>query len=131
MELHTTLSPPVDGDVDEEMLSELFSLLDDGSADGLVRACNLFLVGVPDHLAEAERAVTEGRLSDAGRVAHSLRGTSGAFGARSLFQLAEHLQMACERDEPGQAGSLIEAMHRAFTTFRPVLAARLATVAYR
>lgn len=129
MEQESAPSVLGDGDVDEDMLSELFTLMDDGSADGLVRACNLFLVGVPDHLAAAECAVAEGRLADAARVAHSLRGTTGAFGARRLCQLADHLQMACERDEQGSAGSLIEAMRSGFRSFQPVLAAHLAAVA--
>lgn len=129
---HDTPSPPTDvASVDEEILSELFELLDDGRSDGLVRACDLFLVGVPNHLAQAEGALADGRLADAARVAHSLRGTSGAFGARRLSHLADHLEQACNRAQPSAARALVDAMQAELAAFRPVLTARLASVAGR
>jgi HPt (histidine-containing phosphotransfer) domain-containing protein len=113
-------------DVDEEMLAELFVLLDDGTPGGLIRACDMFLVGVPTALADLRGARAEARLDDAGRVAHNLRGTAGAFGAARLGRLAARLEEACGRSDGGSAGALVELMEGEFATFRTLLMSRLA-----
>lgn len=114
--------------VDDELLSELFTVLGDASPDGLIRACDLFLTGVPARLADAEDAVAEARLDDAGRLAHSLRGSAGAFGARHLGRLAEQLEMVCGQADPKSAGPLVEEMKVEFAAFRTILTSRLASI---
>ena len=91
-------------DVDEEILSELFVLLDDGTPDGLIKACDMFLVGVPTALADVRRALSESRVADAGRMAHTLRGTAGAFGATRLGRLAASLEDVCGRTDGAVGG---------------------------
>jgi HPt (histidine-containing phosphotransfer) domain-containing protein len=113
-------------DVDEEMLAELFVLLDDGTPGGLIRACDLFLVGVPTALANLRAACAEARLDDAAMVAHTLRGTAGAFGAARLGRLAARLEEACGRSDAASAAALIEQMEGEFAAFRTVLMSRLA-----
>lgn len=114
--------------VDEEILLELFTMLDDGSPDGLISACNMFLVGVPDSLAELEGALASGRLDEAGRTAHRLRGTAGAFGARRLSALAERLERLCGQGDATSTGRIVETMRDEFVLFRAILASRLASL---
>ena len=117
-----------EGRVDEEILSEVLTLLGDGNADRLIHACDLFLTGVPARLADAEAALAEGRPGDVARVAHSLRGTAGTFGARRLSQLADHLEQACRRPGTESAGPLIEEMRDELAIFGTILTTRLASL---
>ncbi len=118
--------PDVLPDIDEEILSELFVLLDDGTPDGLITACDLFLVGVPTALADVRRALSESRFADAGKMAHTLRGTAGAFGANRLGRLAASLEDVCGRTDGASAKALVDGMEAEFLAFRTILTARLA-----
>jgi len=115
-------------DVDEEILSELFVLLAGADANGLIHACDMFLTNVPSHLANARSALAESRLDDAGHVAHSLRGTAGAFGARRLSRLAGALELRCRQGETASAKRVVEEMHAEYMSFRTVLTSRLASL---
>jgi HPt (histidine-containing phosphotransfer) domain-containing protein len=112
--------------VDEEILSELFVLLDDGTPDGLITACDMFLVGVPRALDDVRRALSESRVIDAGKMAHTLRGTAGAFGATRLGRLAASLEDVCGRADGASANALVEGMEAEFLAFRSLLTSRLA-----
>jgi HPt (histidine-containing phosphotransfer) domain-containing protein len=113
-------------DVDEEILSELFVLLDDGTPDGLIKACDMFLVGVPTALAGVRRALSEARVADVGKMAHTLRGTAGAFGATRLGRLAASLEDVCGRTDGASADALVDGMEAEFLAFRTILTSRLA-----
>ena len=121
-------SPPPPGPddrVDEAILDELFLVMGDGGSDGLVKACDLFLSGVPSRLADVQAAVADARFQDAAQGAHSLRGSAGAFGARRLSVLTLTLERLCrERDVPG-ATALLDEMQAEFRIFRAILVARL------
>jgi HPt (histidine-containing phosphotransfer) domain-containing protein len=114
-----------DDDVDEEILSELLSLMGDGPPDGLAEIFTTFLTGVPARLADIDGALRNGRLEEAGRAAHTLRGTAGAFGANRLYRLAGELEVVCQSSDAGRAGSLLAEMRTAFATFERILRARI------
>jgi len=116
-----------DDAVDEEMLAELFDLLGGGDPAGLIHACELFLTDVPARLGAAEEALSDGRLEDVGRVAHSLRGSTGAFGARRISQLAERLEGCASQGGP-QPGALLAEMRVEFASFRTILESRLSSI---
>jgi two-component system, sensor histidine kinase and response regulator len=110
--------------VDEETLAELFAVMD----DDLTQIFEGFESGVPTRLADAECALGEGRLGDAARVAHNLRGTALTFGARHLSELCEQLEQACSRDDTPAARSLVIEMRAAFVVFRSILTSRFASM---
>ncbi len=114
-----------DDRIDEEILDELFLIMGDGDASGLLTACELFLNGMPDRFADIETALAEGRFEDAAQSAHSLRGSAGAFGARRLSVLTIPLEEHCREGNGPAAAALVEEMHGEFRIFRAVLAARL------
>ena len=117
--------PGPDDRVDEAILDELFLIMGDGGSDGLVKACDLFLSGVPSRLTDLQAAVADARFQDAAQGAHSLRGSAGAFGARRLSVLTLTLERLCrERDVPG-ATALLDEMQAEFRIFRAILVARL------
>ena len=118
-------APGPDDRIDEEILDELFVIMGDGGSEGLVKACDLFLTGVPSRLADIRSALVDGRLEDAGQGAHSLRGSAGAFGARRLSELTLTLErQSRDGDVPGATAVLGE-MEAEFRIFRAVLLARL------
>lgn len=115
-----------DDHVDEEMLADVLMLLEDESPDGLMKACELFRSGVPDRFADIDAALGEGRLDDAARASHSLRGSAGAFGARRLSALGERMEQLCRESDGPAAVRLLEDMRAEFLVFRDILDARLA-----
>lgn len=118
--------------VDEELLAELFSVLDEGDAGGLVQACELFSTGVPARLDDLARALAAGGYDEAARIAHSVKGSAGAFGARRLAALAGRLEQACGRPgatTPAEAEALLGELRQEFSVFRAILDARLADLA--
>lgn len=123
-------TPPVVGandDVDEEILSELLSLMGDGPPEGLGEIVSTFLTGVPDRFADIDEALRNGALEEAGHLAHMLRGSAGAFGALRLYRLAGDMESVCRSSDVGRAGSLLQEMRTAFETFERILRARLST----
>lgn len=119
---------PPDGPVDEEILDELFMVMDDGAPEGLARVCDLFLTGVPARLGEIEEALAGGRTDDAAKAAHSLKGTGGAFGARRVGELAGRIEQVCRTTDGAAATELLEQLRAEFLVFRDILAARLAAL---
>ena len=117
-----------DGPVDEEILTELFMVMDDGAPEDLIRVCDLFLTGVPARLSDIGTAQAEGRIEDAGKAAHSLKGTAGAFGARRVGEVAGRLEQVCRTADGASAAGLLEELRAEFLVFRSILAARLAAL---
>jgi len=117
--------------VDDELLGEVLTLLDDEDPEGLLKACDLFRASVPDRLRDIQSALADGRLEDAARSSHSLRGSTGAFGARRLSGMGEQMEELCHNADAEAAAGLIEQMRAEFEVFRTILDERLAEVTSR
>lgn len=117
--------------VDDELLGEVLTLLDDEGPEGLLKACDLFRSSVPDRLRDIGTALAEGRFEDAARASHSLRGSAGAFGARRLSSLGELMEQQCRDGEGRAAVALLGEMRTEFDVFRDILDQRLADVVAR
>jgi HPt (histidine-containing phosphotransfer) domain-containing protein len=114
--------------VDEEILDEVFSVLTGGVTDGLLRACDLFRTGVPARLDEVDAAIAAGDFDQVGRLAHSLRGSTGAFGGRHLSNLAARLEQVAGEGDATAAAALVPEMRAELTVFQAILDARLAAL---
>lgn len=112
--------------VDEEMLAEVLTLIEDEAADGILRACDMFRSSAPERLDDIAAALGGGHFDDAARSSHSLRGSAGAFGARRLSALGLRLEELCREHDAAGAGAVLEDMRAEFATFRDILDARLA-----
>ena len=117
-----------DDRVDEEILDELFAVMGDGGSEGLVKACDLFLTGVPTRFSDIRAALDDGRFDDVAQGAHSLRGSAGAFGARRLSVLTLDLERLSREGDAAGAGRLLDDMQTEFRIFRAVLVARLGSL---
>jgi HPt (histidine-containing phosphotransfer) domain-containing protein len=116
----------VDESIDEERLSELLDVLGDADGGGLARAVDLFLSSVPPRLDELSAAAAAGRLGHAAGLAHSLRGSAGAFGASRLAALAAEVERSCAHAGAGAGAlpGLVVDMEDEFASFRRVLGTR-------
>jgi HPt (histidine-containing phosphotransfer) domain-containing protein len=117
-----------DGPVDEEILTELFMVMDDSGPEDLIRVCDLFLTGVPARLSDIGAALAEGRMDDAAKAAHSLKGTAGAFGARRLGQVAGRLEQECLKSDGLSAAGLSDVLQAEYLIFKNILEMRLAAL---
>ena len=115
--------------IDEEILSELLTIVGEAEPEGLTKAFDLFLTGVPARLDAVETALAEGRLEAAAQSAHSLRGSAGAFGARRLSELAARQELLCNGGDAAQAAALLGPMHVQFATVEAILRDRLSSLA--
>lgn len=115
-----------DNHVDEEMLADVLSLLEDDAADGILKACDLFRSSVPERLDEIGSAIQEARFDDAARATHSLRGSAGAFGAKRLSALGLRIEELCRESDAGAASAVLQDMRTEFLVFRDILDSRLA-----
>ncbi len=115
-----------DDHVDEEMLADVLTLMEDGAADGILRACDLFRSSVPERLDDIDAAIREGRFDDAARASHSLRGSAGALGAKRLSALGLQIEELARESDAGAATVVLEHMRTEFAMFRDILDARLA-----
>ena len=115
--------------VDEEILGEVLMLMEDEAADGMMKACDLFRSGVPERFVEIDAALGEGRFEDAARASHSLRGSSGAFGARRLSLLGHRLEQFCRESDGPSANIVLEEMRAEYLIFQAILDGRLAELA--
>jgi HPt (histidine-containing phosphotransfer) domain-containing protein len=122
------IDPPgsEDDHVDEQMLGEIMTLLEDEAPDALFRACDLFRKGVSERIAEIDGALAEGRLDVVARAAHSLRGSAGAFGARRLHRMGERLEALCSQNDVNGAAAIARGLPGEFEVFSTILNARLA-----
>jgi two-component system, sensor histidine kinase and response regulator len=115
--------------IDEEILSELLTIVGEAEPEGLTKAFELFLTGVPARLDAVETALAEGRLEAAAQSAHSLRGSAGAFGARRLSVLAARQELLCNGGDGAGAAALLGPMHAQFATVQAILRDRLTSLA--
>ena len=117
------------GRVDEGLLGELFEIMAAGGGDGLVTAYDVFLTGVPPRFAQMDDALADGRLDDAARAAHTLRGSAGSFGARRLSALTTLVEQRCGQHDRAGAALVVDEMRDEFRIFRAILADRFAALA--
>ena len=77
-----------------------------GSAATAMLVLDEFINQTPLDVQNIENALGVGDLIAAGKVGHSLKGSSGVFGAHQLRQLAADLEMACRGNEADKANEL-------------------------
>ncbi len=94
--------------------------------DALVR---LFLTDGAGRIAELRQAGTVGDLAAVVRLAHSLKGSSGTFGAHTLALRCGELQAAAESGDIAAATRLVDLIDAEFVPVTTALRSELAGVA--
>lgn len=70
--------------LDPKVLESLRELQQEGETDILAEIMHLFVEDAPSRIEQLRRAAENGDAGSVGRISHSLRGSSGNMGARSL-----------------------------------------------
>lgn len=93
---------------DEPTAKEVFDLAKalevvDGDMELFREIADLFLVNLPDHIAQIQDGIARGDAKVVERAAHSLKGSVSNFGAKRAFETAYRLEVM------GKEGRLAEA----------------------
>jgi len=83
----------------------------------------MFLVSYPDQLGELREASVRHDATALRRVAHTLKGTVGVFGAPAAVEAAARLEEMGRAGELGQAEEVCTRLARALERLRPSLLA--------
>ena len=77
-----------------------------GSAETAMLVLEEFVSQTPLDIENIEKHIGAGDFVAGSKVAHSLKGSSGVFGAHQLRQIAAELEMACREGEAEKAINL-------------------------
>jgi HPt (histidine-containing phosphotransfer) domain-containing protein len=81
--------------------------------DAVVEIVETYLADTPIKIAEIRTAISDGDFDTASRVAHSIKSSSGIFGAPGLVGLCKALEQAAQ-DEQSDCLLRTETIHTAF-----------------
>ena len=108
--------------LDPEVLANLRDL---GDAELLAELAEMFFGDASSRLGELREAVEAGDAARVGRVAHTLKGSSGNMGARRMAAICAELQDVGDSGDLAQAPGLLEGLEEEFGRVRPALEAEL------
>ena len=107
--------------IDPTAIENLRTISPDDGGEFLRELIDIFLADTPKRIAEIEQALAAGNTEKLTRAAHSIKGSSGNFGAMQLTTLARDLE------EQGKAGDIaavrvsLPALQAEFARVQPVL----------
>lgn len=111
--------------VDEEDLLRRFG----GDREMVASAAQMLAADIETLSAELSAALAAGRLDDAGRIAHSLKGASANLSARSFAATAERIEEAAGAGDEPAARALLAALEADGQALRTALAGLAASTA--
>ena len=97
------MSGPV---LDPAVIESLRQLTIPGEPDVLIEVLTLFRQDAPRRVERLRNALAVGNIEEMRRAAHSLKGSAGNIGARSMVDICRQIE---ERDEPASAARRPEA----------------------
>jgi CheY-like chemotaxis protein len=116
-------TPPENGSVlDPEVLANLRDL---GDAELLAELAGMFFDDASSRLEELRGAIGTGDAAGVGRVAHTLKGSSGNMGATRMSAICAELQDIGGSGDLSRAAGLLEGLEEEFGRVRPALEAEI------
>lgn len=88
-------------------IQALRDLSPDGNMDFLRELVAIYLTDTPKQLAQLEDALSRQDAVVATRAAHSIKGSSGNFGAEYFSHLAQDIETACKANNLAAASSFL------------------------
>ncbi len=110
--------------IDQRAIEALQELSTAGSNDFLREIITLYLQDTPVLMAKLDQALADRDLMTVSRLAHSIKGSSGNFGATQLAQLAQNLELAAPVGE-----ATVAAVEKLKAEYARVAAALMASIA--
>lgn len=97
-----------------DAITRLRSFDPDGDENLLQDLIEIFIEETPELIDRARNALNARNAIELGRVAHSMKGSSGNFGAQRLSKLAYRLERAGGRADFSEAATLLDAISPSF-----------------
>jgi two-component system, sensor histidine kinase and response regulator len=113
--------------LDRGVLADLRELQEEGDPNILKELIELFLADVPLQLVVLRKAVEAGDVSSVGRIVHTLKGSCGNMGARSMGTLCTELEEIVRSEELSAAPELISRLEEEFGRARVALKEEVST----
>jgi HPt (histidine-containing phosphotransfer) domain-containing protein len=104
--------PPV---LDQDKVDELRNLLGEGP-DGYEGLVDTFVDRMPEVIADAKSAASEGRLEDVESLAHKVKGEASTLGAAQLSKLAKSIEEGAREETLADPEASVEELADAFET---------------
>ncbi|MBI2813097.1 MAG: Hpt domain-containing protein [Opitutae bacterium] len=97
-------------------IQALRDLSPDGGQEFFQELVAIYLADTPKHLAQLEDALNRQDAAVARRAAHTMKGSSGNFGAEELAKLAHEIEKACKSSNVAAATALLPEFRKQFAT---------------
>jgi two-component system, sensor histidine kinase and response regulator len=107
--------------LDRGVLADLRDLQEEGEPDLLKELTELFLADVPLQIAVLRKVVEAGDIPSVERIAHTLRGSCGNLGARTMEALCAELEETARSGDLRAAQELISSLEEEFGRARLAL----------
>jgi two-component system sensor histidine kinase/response regulator len=112
--------------LDRGVLAGLRELQEEGEPDILIELIELFLTDVPPQLVALKEALEAGDARSVGRVAHTLKGSSGNMGATRMTTICSELEAVGASGDLSRAPELLERLEEEFGRVRVALEVKTA-----
>jgi len=112
--------------LDRSVLARLLELQEVGEPDILKELIELFLNDVPPQLVALNEAGEAGDAHSVGRIAHTLKGSSGNMGATRMTAICSELEDVGASGDLSRAPELLERLEEEFGRIRMALEAKIA-----
>lgn len=103
-----------DAVINPEAIQALKELSPDGDGEFLKELIGIFLEDTPKHFAQLEDALARQDAAVVTRAAHTIKGSSGNFGAEQFARLAKDIESAGKSGNIPAAAALIPELKRQF-----------------
>jgi CheY-like chemotaxis protein len=111
--------------LDEGVLATLRGLQEEGGPDILKKLTELFLEDAPHQIAALREAVQAGETQAVGRIAHTLKGSSGSMGATRMAAVCSELEEVGTSGDSYRAPELLKRLEEEFRRVRAALEAKI------
>jgi CheY-like chemotaxis protein len=112
--------------LDRSVLARLSELQEEGEPDILRELIELFLTDVPPQLVALRKAMEAGDAHSVGRIAHTLKGSSGNMGATRMTAICSDLEDVGASGDLSAAPELLERLEEESRRVRMALEAKIA-----
>ncbi|HVU17491.1 MAG TPA: Hpt domain-containing protein [Candidatus Didemnitutus sp.] len=107
--------------LDPSAIENLRAINPDDGGEFLRELIEIFLADTPKHFADIETALAARQAPDLTRAAHSIKGSSGNFGATALAALARDIEAMGKVADFAGATQALPALRAEFERLTPVL----------
>lgn len=111
--------------VDTAEVSLLDELIEELGLDAVSNLMVLFLTNTETRLQALEQAVRQNDVTAVAKVAHSIKGSCGSFGANRMMDLCKQIELQGKSGDLGNAPAILEELNQEFVLVRRVMKQRL------